>query len=82
MFRVALIPLTPFSPQGLNFVQRGFNVRGSFQERNPRERRGCAVYWTHSEAEQWLVLEILFNPLNYKIVTETGSRYQQQLFLA
>jgi hypothetical protein len=43
MFRVSLVPLTPFFPLVLNFAHRGFAVRGGFQERNPRERRGCAV---------------------------------------
>jgi hypothetical protein len=45
MFRVCLVPLTSFFPLGLSFVHRGFAVRGSFQERNTRERRGCAALY-------------------------------------
>jgi hypothetical protein len=41
---VSLVPLTPFFPEVLNFAHRGFAVRGGFQERNPNEQRGCAVY--------------------------------------
>jgi hypothetical protein len=47
MFLVSLIHLTQLFPYGINFVHRGFTVRGGFQERNPRERRGCTVLSSH-----------------------------------
>jgi hypothetical protein len=47
MFRVYLVPRTPFFFIGLHFAHGGFTVRGGFQERNPRERQECAVF--HSE---------------------------------
>jgi hypothetical protein len=37
MFRVSLVPLTPFFPLVLKFIHRGFTVREGFQERNPSE---------------------------------------------
>jgi hypothetical protein len=43
MFCVSLVPLTLFFPESLNFAHRGFADLGAVQERNPRERRGCAV---------------------------------------
>jgi hypothetical protein len=79
MFRVYLVPLTPFFPEGLKFAHRGFTVRGGFQERNLRKRRGCAVCimqrlkpvpWCHSDhlesrGRRHLLKQFVMIPVNY-----------------
>jgi hypothetical protein len=50
MFHVSLVLLTPCIPQGLNFMHSESDVRGGFQERNPRKRRWCAVFKFKSSA--------------------------------
>jgi hypothetical protein len=49
MFRVCLVPQTPFFPQGLNFAHRIYAVRGGFQERNLANGKGVLHPCHHSE---------------------------------
>jgi hypothetical protein len=43
IFLISLGPLTPFSPQSLNFAQRIFRRRKIFQEHTSYDRRGFFV---------------------------------------
>ena len=59
MFRVSLISLAQISPQSLNFVNRDFTVRRTFQASNPRESRGFGVL--HSFANRYDQIYVMFH---------------------
>jgi hypothetical protein len=61
MFRVYLVPLTPFFPH------HRFTVRGGFQELKPHERLGCAVIDIIPSPKAWR--EEPLNPVSYPLVT-------------
>jgi hypothetical protein len=68
-FHVCFVPLTPFFPQGVNFVHRGFNVPGGY-----KERRGCAVFITYTAVQGDTDFDLRVCPVGVFVVTVSSGK--------